>query len=30
LPPGAPDVPVEIGPAPTKLIVKDLKVGTGR
>jgi peptidylprolyl isomerase len=29
LPPGAPDVPVEIGPAPTKLIVKDLKVGTG-
>jgi peptidylprolyl isomerase len=29
LPPGAPDVPVEIGPAPTKLIIKDLKVGTG-
>jgi peptidylprolyl isomerase len=29
LPSGAPDVPVEIGPAPTKLIVKDLKVGTG-
>jgi peptidylprolyl isomerase len=29
LPAGAPDVPVEIGPAPTKLIVKDLKVGTG-
>jgi FKBP-type peptidyl-prolyl cis-trans isomerase len=29
LPPGAPDVPVEIGAAPTKLIVKDLKVGTG-
>ncbi len=29
LPPGAPDVPVQIGPAPTKLIIKDLKVGTG-
>ena len=29
LPPGAPDVPVVVGPAPTKLIIKDLKVGTG-
>jgi peptidylprolyl isomerase len=29
LPAGAPDVPVQIGPAPTKLIIKDLKVGTG-
>jgi peptidylprolyl isomerase len=29
LPSGAPDVPVAVGPAPTKLIVKDLKVGTG-
>jgi peptidylprolyl isomerase len=29
LPAGAPDVPVEVGPAPTKLVVKDLKVGTG-
>jgi peptidylprolyl isomerase len=29
LPAGAPDVPVEIGPAPTKLVIKDLKVGTG-
>jgi len=29
LPPGAPDVPVQIGPPPTKLIIKDLKVGTG-
>jgi peptidylprolyl isomerase len=29
LPPGAPDVPVETGPAPTKLVVKDLKEGTG-
>jgi peptidylprolyl isomerase len=29
LPAGAPDVPVRIGPAPTKLIVKDLTVGTG-
>jgi peptidylprolyl isomerase len=29
LPAGAPDVPVQIGPAPTKLVVKDLTVGTG-
>jgi len=29
LPPGAPDVPVQTGPAPTKLVIKDLKVGTG-
>jgi peptidylprolyl isomerase len=29
LPSGAPDVPVEVGPPPTKLITKDLKVGTG-
>ncbi len=29
LPAGAPDVPVQIGPPPTKLIIKDLKVGTG-
>jgi peptidylprolyl isomerase len=28
-PKGAPSVPVEVGPAPTKLVVKDLKVGTG-
>ena len=29
LPAGAPDVPVEEGPPPTKLIMKDLVVGTG-
>ena len=29
LPAGAPAVPVEVGPAPTKLVVKDLKRGTG-
>ena len=29
LPAGAPDVPVQIGPAPAKLIIKDLKIGTG-
>jgi peptidylprolyl isomerase len=29
LPKGAPAVPVQIGPPPTKLVKKDLKVGTG-
>jgi len=29
LPKGAPSVPVVVGPAPTTLVVKDLKVGTG-
>jgi peptidylprolyl isomerase len=29
LPKGAPAVPVETGPAPTKLVTKDLTVGTG-
>ncbi len=29
LPAGAPAVPVEVGPAPTQLITKDLKPGTG-
>jgi peptidylprolyl isomerase len=29
LPPGAPEVPVEVGPAPTQLVKKDLKEGTG-
>ena len=29
LPKGAPAVPVETGPPPTKLVIKDLKVGTG-
>ncbi len=29
LPAGAPDVPVEVGPPPTKLVTKDLKVGDG-
>ena len=29
LPMGAPDVPVEVGPPPTQLVVKDLKEGTG-
>jgi peptidylprolyl isomerase len=29
LPKGAPAVPVQTGPPPTKLVVKDLKVGTG-
>ena len=29
LPAGAPDVPVEVGPAPTTLVVKDLAVGSG-
>ncbi|HVN52609.1 MAG TPA: FKBP-type peptidyl-prolyl cis-trans isomerase [Acidimicrobiales bacterium] len=28
-PKGAPTVPVQVGPPPTKLVVKDLKVGTG-
>lgn len=28
-PKGAPSVPVQVGPPPTKLVVKDLKVGTG-
>jgi cyclophilin family peptidyl-prolyl cis-trans isomerase len=28
-PPGAPTVPVQVGPAPTHLIIKDLKTGTG-
>jgi peptidylprolyl isomerase len=28
-PNGAPSVPVQVGPPPTKLVVKDLKVGTG-
>jgi peptidylprolyl isomerase len=30
LPKGAPAVPVQIGPPPTKLVKKDLKIGTGR
>ncbi|HEY3723883.1 MAG TPA: FKBP-type peptidyl-prolyl cis-trans isomerase [Acidimicrobiia bacterium] len=29
LPPGAPAVPVEVGPAPAQLVTKDLQVGTG-
>ena len=29
LPAGAPTVPVEVGPAPTTLVSKDLQVGTG-
>ena len=29
LPTGAPSVPVTVGPAPTRLVIKDLKVGTG-
>jgi peptidylprolyl isomerase len=29
LPKGAPDVPVQTGPPPTKLVIKDLKVGDG-
>jgi peptidylprolyl isomerase len=29
LPKGAPAVPVQIGPPPTKLVKKDLKIGTG-
>jgi peptidylprolyl isomerase len=29
LPTGAPEVPVEVGPAPTTLVVKDLVPGTG-
>jgi peptidylprolyl isomerase len=29
LPKGAPAVPVQTGPPPTKLVIKDLKVGTG-
>jgi len=29
LPMGAPDVPVEVGPPPTKLVTKDLKEGDG-
>ena len=29
LPAGAPDVPVEVGPPPTQLVIKDLKEGTG-
>lgn len=29
LPEGAPEVPVEVGPPPTELIVKDLKEGSG-
>ena len=29
LPPGAPSVPVQVGPPPTTLIKQDLKVGTG-
>jgi peptidylprolyl isomerase len=28
-PKGAPDVPVEVGPPPAKLLIKDLKAGTG-
>ena len=30
LPKGAPAVPVQTGPAPTKLVTKDLKAGTGK
>ncbi len=29
LPAGAPDVPVQVGPPPSSLVTKDLKVGTG-
>ena len=29
LPPGAPNVPVKVGPPPTRLIIEDLKEGTG-
>lgn len=29
LPAGAPEVPIEVGPAPTQLVVKDLTPGTG-
>jgi len=29
LPPGAPAVPVKVGPPPAKLVTEDLKVGTG-
>ena len=29
LPTGAPAVPVQVGPPPTKLVIKDLKAGTG-
>ncbi len=29
VPSGAPDVPVEVGPAPAKLVVRDLTPGTG-
>jgi peptidylprolyl isomerase len=29
LPAGAPDVPVEVGPPPTSLVTRDLKVGDG-
>jgi peptidylprolyl isomerase len=29
LPPGAPDVPVQVGPPPTALVTQDLKVGDG-
>ena len=29
LPPGAPSVPVKVGPPPTRLIIEDLKEGTG-
>ena len=29
LPAGAPDVPVQVGPPPTQLVVQDLKEGTG-
>ena len=29
LPPGAPAVPVKVGPPPTQLIIEDLKEGTG-
>ncbi len=28
-PPGAPEVPVKVGPPPTKLVAEDLKLGTG-
>ncbi len=29
LPPGAPEVPVKVGPPPTRLVAEDLKPGTG-